>query len=266
MAMYRKVASAIMLISFVGGIAAILACAPPKYAIAPEPPEKYAFSAERGEAVFKIPERRPPGSVKLTVAVVSPVYVEKLPEQYSTLGKSFANSLGASLDEIIVAKGMTAKGPYEDLNIMTYPDKQASNLTLSPEVAITFSRATPVGSANTVFVTVRGSNVLCDVTKVEMGVGGWISMVLREPLSGEKMWVKKLELQKETVSFEVAYRKMQPGQTRPQVVYDTRQDAVALALNKMYPIILKTAWSYLDTNEMLVVNKRSEEVRKLKRY
>lgn len=255
----------IILVSLIGAMGWMLACAPPQYMVAPISPEKYAFSAERGSAAFSVPERNPAGSVKLTIAVVNPDYVEKMPTQYSLLARSFSNSLGSSLDEIIIAKGMTVKGPYENLEVIPYPDKKATNLTLSPRVAINFLGAREVGEKKTAFVTVRGKNILSDIIKYEMDVEGWISFEMREPLSAEKMWIKKLDLGKFTVNYEAAYR-LNHGNRTSELIFDTRQDAVALSLNTMYPKILKTAWNYLNTDEMIALNKKGEEVRKLKRY
>lgn len=254
----KELGFVVIVICFVGSIAWMLACAMPKYFVAPTPAERYGFA-------YSVPQRKPPGSVKLTIAVVNPEYIEKLSPQYSTLARSFSNALGASLDEIIVAKGMTAKGPYENLEIISYPDKQATDLTLSPRVSINFMRAKEVSAQNVVYVKSKGQNILGDIVTYEMDVEGWISLEMREPLSGEKMWIKKLDLGMFKVNYEVAYRRGD-GRRTNQDIFDTREDAVALSLGKMYPKILQTTWDYLNTDEMTVLNKKAEEIRKLKRY
>ena len=53
---------------------------------------------------------------------------------------------------------------------------------------------------------------------------------------------------------------------RSKPKFDTREDTVAKLFGKLYPKIMKTAWDYLNTDEMLMLKKTGEEIRKVKRY
>jgi len=53
---------------------------------------------------------------------------------------------------------------------------------------------------------------------------------------------------------------------RDKLIYDGKIDAMASALEKMYPIILEQFEKYLDTEEMLQLKKKGQEIRALKVY
>ena len=118
----------------------------------------------------------------------------------------------------------------------------------------------------------------------KMNVTGWISFVMQEPLSGEKMWVKKLELDPKEVTGvmqysaepeyvntygffgEVTGTRLVGYEQGDEMVYDGRVVALADAIESMYPIIIEKFYTYMDTNEILKLKAQTKEIRKLKRY
>lgn len=254
----RTTSKAIMTLGLVAFVGWILACALSPTIEAPSLTHQYSFTN------YEIPERRAPGSVPLTVAVVNPSFVEKV--GLKKLVKSFSGFLASSLDEIIVAKGMTAKGPYDSLDMITYPDKKGSDLTLTEKVFISaLPGREPINTETAWVNTETERNVLCDLVTYEMKVEAWIALEMREPLTAEKMWVKKIDLGEHTVQYQKAIKE-ERDRHRIRVLFDNREDAVAKLLNKLYPEIMKTAWDYLNTDEMLVLKRTAEEIRKDKRY
>jgi len=185
--------------------------------------------------------------------------------------KSFSGFLGSSLDEVIVAKGMTAKGPYDSLDMITYPDKKGSDLTLTGKLFISPGESELIDTERVSINSSSGRNVLCDLMTFEATVEVWITLEMREPLSGEKMWVKKIDLGTHTAEYQKAfaftYRK--GGKTmvrRAKPKFDTREDIIARLFDTLYPNIMETAWNYLNTDEMLMLKKTGGEIRKAKRY
>ncbi|MBI4709829.1 MAG: hypothetical protein HY759_01780 [Nitrospirae bacterium] len=49
-------------------------------------------------------------------------------------------------------------------------------------------------------------------------------------------------------------------------IYDERVKIFSDILKGAYPQIMKTAWNYLDTDEMLNLKLKSQEIRERKRY
>lgn len=235
-------------------IALMIACVPTaEYIVSDQAPPPFAR--------FSAPERKSPSSVKLTIAVVYPTLAEKWSSQYRDYVTRFANSIGTSLQEIILAKGMTVTGPYENIDMMTYPDKQAANLILTPTVSVAYSTPREVSRKRSVFIKKGDRIELGDIVKYEMDAEGWLNLELREPLSGEKMWIRKLYVDSFKVTYDYGY-----NTTRNFVIFDNKDAAVKSTINDVYTKILQQSWNYFNTDEMVMLNKKADEIRKAKRY
>ncbi len=274
-----KEKAAIIIISsvFVAMIALLLACAsqPARTYLQPLPHSPWG---DNYSYRYDPTEKKPTASVPATIIVVNPMYKEieesALRERiYSKVGKGFSASMGVDMDKIIVAKGMTSKGPYSSLEDVTYSDKKISDLTLAPKVYI--STDIKYGRME----TYSGYNQERQFTtrykrSFDMKIGAWISFAMQEPLSGQKMWVKKLDLEDITMSGEEYSESRRQYNSRGQfigygekeIVYDGRTDAMANALKQMYPIIMQKCWTYMDTEEILSLKDKVKEIRELKRY
>jgi hypothetical protein len=51
-------------------------------------------------------------------------------------GLDMLKALPSALTDLITAKGMTYRGPFEQLDTMTFPDKKGSDLALYPEIEL----------------------------------------------------------------------------------------------------------------------------------
>ena len=259
-------ATIIIIIGIFTTIGFMLACGPPSRVVKlPESKwgEKYFYS-------YEPPEKKAPGSVKITMAIVNPYFAEKaaIHPIYSKVAKGFAKSMAIDLDKIIIAKGMTITGPFESLDMMTYPDKKNANLTLTPGILInTQSRD----------ISQWASREEGGIRKtVEVKIDGWVVLEMREPLSSEKIWIKKIEVAEMAETPEIiaekvpVYRKQGdiiPAGYRPgNLLYDGRPDAMANMMKKMYPAIMQTCWKYIDSEEIVVLDEKAKEIRSLKRY
>jgi hypothetical protein len=261
---------------------ALVSCGmpPPTPALVPMPVspwgDRYSYS-------YETPESGQPGSVPVTIIVVDPdykdvesVFGEKL---YWNVGKGFSSSMAVDMDKLIIAKGMTVKGPVAVLDEITYSDKKGADLTLVPKVFFTVD-VEYVGEWQPVNV---GTPEIRMERQFAMKVGGWVSFVLMEPLTAEKMWIKKLEMEEILVAgFECAEAVPQLTETKGlfgqttgstvsgysagNVIYDGKLDALANALKKFYPTILSRFWTYLDPEELEGLKSKVDEIRKMKVY
>ena len=258
--------------TFCSGIVAtlgfILGCAPDQYQITHLPSshwnDNYFYN-------FEPKQQAPAASVHANVIVVNPFYKEAesafVDAIYAKVGKGFSKSMGVDLDKIIVAKGMTAIGPYATLDDATYPDKKGADLTLAPRVFLT-SDVRMSESYD------REYNGIGHLEKAfTMKLGGWVAYEMREPLSGQKMWVKKLELEEREIKgveiYEVTVLRrdeygavLQWGEGK--LVYSGRAEALADALKAYYPLIMEKAWTYLNTEEILDLKEKTKEIRERK--
>lgn len=279
---------AVRLIAALVLIGILSACAPmpqPERQLPPPPSspwgEKYSYR-------YEPPQNQAAASIPATIVVVNPFYKEAesaLSEQlYAKVAKGFSASMGVDMDKVVIAKGMTVKGPYASLDEITYSDKKGSDLTLAPKVFIT-THTKYLGDVQ--YLTYRndaGQEEVRGNREFEMNIGGWIAFVMQEPLSGEKMWIKKLELEDTVVrgveSYEATanystYRSgcfneiehsYLTGYTQGKLLYDGKADAVADMLKQIYPVIMEKCWTYIDADEILSLKEKVQEIRTLKRY
>jgi hypothetical protein len=218
-----------------------------------------------------------PGSVPVTVAVVNPSYKEEDSALgtplFAKVGKGLSNSMGTDLDKILIAKGVTTTGPFPSLSEITYSEKKDAALTLAPKVFIT----TEMKKVNETRQIYNSSPPRTEQDFV-MSITGWMVFIMQEPLSGEKMWIKKLELEPVTMEGTIANESvphyandgcggnMVVGYSAGNVLYDGRADAMASAMKKMYPVVLAQFQKYIDTDEMVQLKEKGKEIRALKVY
>lgn len=264
----KEIAAIIIIAGLIAAVGIMLACAPPQQAVR----QTRASWGENYSYSYEPPEKKVAKSVPITIAVVNPFY--KDPENalgkeiYSKVGRGFSKSMAVDMDRIIVTKGMTVKGPYADIEDMTFPDKKSTDLTLTPKVFV-------IAQIKEDMDWQRDYNTNSMIKIFELRVSGWIAFEMREPLSGEKIWIKKLELDEivergEIVAEVVPIRK--PGDFFPsgynpgKILTDNRPDAMADALKKVYPTVMAKFWSYINTEEILGLKAKTQEIRDLKRY
>jgi hypothetical protein len=247
---------------------------------------------------FALPMAKPPGSVNLTVVNIIPQYKDTLTQEYAggakmsasgvmtksmlNVFKSFAGSAGEDIEAQLVAKGMTTKGPL-DMSEVTYTDKKGADLTVLIHVILDVQYTDPKYIRQSAFVGGKQGKVYTG----NMSVGIKIFYYLLEPLSEEKMWIKKLDLGVQESDYEMAKEQEQYvsgtrfvsdgcgggyNQTTygwrdtNTFIYDSRTKIFSDVLKEAYPKIMKTAWSYFDPDEMLNLKMKSQEIRERKRY
>lgn len=236
----------------------------------------------------------PPTSEQITIAVVNPEYrveesVLRL-DAYRPVGKGFSASMGVDIDKVLISKGMTTKGPYPDLQEITYGDKKASDLTLAPQVFISVN-VKPVGGrplsdgttsqpGQPVFMGEYEPGKGWFVKDYEVTVRGWFVFAMHEPMSGEKMWVKRIELEDFSApamecfdADEQMYLHQDSGTMAHagwtcsnRLLRDFKPDVVADAFKKYYPTLLQKLLTYIDIEELKELKKKTAEIRELKRY
>jgi len=218
-------------------------------------------------------------SVEASIAVVNPSYREVesalMDPIYMQVGKGFSTSMGVDMDKILISKGMTVKGPFASLDEITYSDKKGSALTLAPKVFVV-TQIKYLGN----FRNVQGQSGVWMERDFEMSTSGWVSFVMQEPLSGEKMWLKKVELdpvvQRGVEAYEaipqytttrgLTVRTTLSGYSQGKLIYDGKVDGMADTLKQMYPIIMEKCWTFIDPEEVVALQEKGKEIRASKVY
>jgi hypothetical protein len=243
-------------LALVASLAVGCASAPPP--VAPYSP-RFSYSYPPGES---------PAS-DVTIAVVRPIDVNA---SQANSGKTLAQSskhmtkvendfnagIVAQLQELMNKKGFKQTGPFDDLNSMTFPDKKGADLTLTVQVGLSFA----VPPTNSNFEQGFGNQLVGGGVAVLESKGacsgsGFISLVMLEPLSGEKIWVKKIDVPSTEVDC--------TGKGTPEN-FNVIDNGVSALLEKAFQLTMKRAWDYISPEEIAMLKKQSQELRAKKVY
>lgn len=262
------------------------ACMPPAQQAAPEAPPA---APQAYHPNFKYKPAAPGEKVDVTVGVIEPVYsttraleYHKLYEKDKTLNEMLS-ALNASFAEILVAKGFNTKGPFVSLNDMTFPDKKGSDLLIYPEfdfqVSVETKNRRPAADAPKPQAD-EGGGLLGGLLKVNeakpaapaapvpmtcdgsVAVSGNIVFIVQEPLSGERMWVKRLDVSSASQSFPVKDCTEATGEERPREV----EDAWAKAHEIVYQTSMTALDKYVNGEEFQQFKRQAQELREKKSY
>jgi Neuraminyllactose-binding hemagglutinin precursor (NLBH) len=242
---YRRFFSIILLIGF--GVI-IVNCAPPPSQLQPTLPPNFSYE----------PPSTATKALNLTIGIVNPQYKTEFGGNESQSMKNlYSSSMGTDFEKIIIAKGFKTTGPFPSQNEMTYPDKERANLILVPEIAIEIKKV----------VTAKimpGGLFLPGKIDGYYSCNGFISLYLIEPLSGEKMWIKKIDLEPSQQEFHVKLFNDLNG----NIVKDERdstdngEQIIQQLLERSYQEVMTKAWDYLDPTEISNLMPQVDEVRK----
>lgn len=226
-----------------------LGCASAPPPIASYTPQfKYSYPA--GEA---------PAS-DVTIAIVRPVDSTGITDaQKEVCAKSaiaFNTAMTAQLQELFNKKGFKQTGPFDDLAAMTFPEKKAADLTLTPQVGLAIAGPQVATTHQDDMFGTRPGTIY--KTSGPCVVSGFVSFVMVEPLSGEKIWVKKVDVPPTEADCS--------GERSDGSINTIMANGGAHALEKVFTVVMKKAWDYLSPEEVTLLKKQSQELRAKKVY
>lgn len=198
-------------------------------------------------------------------------------------GIDMLKALPSALTDLITAKGMTYRGPFEQLDTMTFPDKKGSDLALYPEIELeAMWESSNFHAENRGFI--NGSTVgVCDV---KLSSKGRVSFVVIEPLSKETLWRKTVNVDAQEVMVpnqtgQVCQMQIQKGRTPPEGIPLTSQalsngsgpkldgelgNTYRKMLEATFSSVMKGIDTYINTEEFAALKHQSQELREKKVY
>lgn len=100
-----------------------------------------------------------------------------------------------------------------------------------------------------------------------MSAYGFVELILVEPMSEQKMWVKKIDLPGISENIRVDLLLGSDGSFNPLWQNKDNRDAALIGmLNESYPAVFDALWRYLDPEEVRHLAKESEDARRRKGY
>ncbi len=206
----------------------------------------------------------PAKSADVTLLLVNPKYGKEFKDEKEPIFKKFRKNMGVDFEELLVAKGYTIRGPFNSYDEVVFKDKQDSDLLM--EVEINFNAEAAQGtlkrSKNILASSMLGKNVYSYFLDGELYLGGKINIILKEPSTSEKLWVKSLPLEDKTVVLKTAkYENKRALDSAPGYLNPMQE-----VLDEYYQSSMNKAWKYLEPAELKQLKKQVQAIRKKKTY
>lgn len=209
---------------------------------------------------FTPPTTAAPGSADVVFAIVNASYAENQPWMQVWPFTDVSRNMGNDFQEIVSARGFNVRGPFATYDEITFPDKKASDLVLVPTLEIRLDIISPQVKKH---INILGPDSY--TVNGQAAVSGRVTLSLMESLSKERMWFKSVELQRTVVPFEG-----EKEYTAPPAGVDPSDPGISKPLGTtmetFYKKVMQAAWNYLDPEEMKIVKKQAEEIKKKKVY
>jgi hypothetical protein len=231
---------------------------------APLPASAPAEAPAVANFVFAVPNSAPPVSPPMPIAILQPrtagsLFFETLRAAPGAVPAAsvaqrtrfqVAEMLNASktdLERILIAKGFPSAGTFQTTDDMTFAQKERSSLILSPNMDVN--------------VDVVGGGF----GQAKMAtVSGTVSLEFIEPMSREKVWVKRVQLPPHTVQIKadapsfaeiLAAGKQAPN---PNAIGKV---AMTQLLNDFYATAMSKIWDQLDPREIQGLKKDADKLK-----
>ncbi len=207
--------------------------------------------------------------VDVTVAIVNPVVKGRVQEPD---GAEMLKALPTAIADLVTAKGMKYRGPFDQLDTLTFPDKKGSDLALYAEVEVD-AGWTPANSRQEQSTNYLTSSVsFTQVCDIAIKTKGRVSFVVVEPMTGESLWRKTVQIPESTktvapvkgtmclTSPVLGIEKTDPNQeTEVNNTYRKELEAV-------FQATMKGIDAYMNAEEFGVLKGQSQELREKKVY
>lgn len=250
-------------------------------------PMKYARDIKSHESMQELSGKLevPSGNKKkaetpFMVAFVEPTYElsgtnpqaefmrAQLAYKKSDLGKpeyltKLLRTLHTDLDYILLQKGIRVLGTYKSLDEMTFDQKKRAVYAFTPIFNIVVNENNTPGPG------------LGYSENGNFQINGYISLLLRDTMTGEKLWVKRLDAEPVQKPYELVAKFRQPVGTVGDMELllnsgvaekDNSDKALVEALSEFYTALGRKLWNHIDPEEWEKYLGQAADVRKGKRF
>lgn len=196
---------------------------------------------------YKPPQEIIQDSSKVTFLLINPKLSTGVSEDYQVRNpfKTFIKNLAIDFEEMLVAKGLPHKGPYDNYESVVFSDKNQADLCLEPEVDIQFT-----GSAlkhQQAFS--NGFGIVPDAYWYDgrMTIIGKLNLFCYAPHTHVKLWIKSIPLK--TKEFYLKSKHRYTGKNIP-LSDPGIWNVLVENMKEMYQSAMNTAWQQLDLTEL----------------
>ncbi len=170
------------------------------------------------------------------------------------------NGIKSDLGDILIAKGFSVRGPFDSYDLIPYADKKNIDMLLSPQIELHIKIKDQKSEVENIWAA-PPVNILTG----NVEVSGKVTVELREINTRELMWIKNVPFEEFEFSYRI--RNCHFYNKKHHIVFDLKTiiiTDVAKGVESQYPEIMVTIANLIDAEEMNIVKKQCQEVRKEK--
>jgi hypothetical protein len=235
-------------------------------AAAPAAPEKPPYQPNFTYAVADSGHK-----IDITLGIVAPQYSGDGVEWWKQnktdgISAAMARGLRTSFTELFTAKGFNAAGPFDSVDEMTFPEKKGCDFVLYPDFDVQISMVTRGGVQDQPKPETKifslGPSAAPSSCSAKLVMSGTILLTVKEPLSGEKIWIKKVDISQpdRMLDFTDTDCIVADGTLRGA------RDAWAKANEDVYQNVMKSLDRYVSVELFKDFQHQSQELRTKKVY
>lgn len=207
------------------------------------------------------------GSVGMILALLKPHYATAFWESASNeLFTGFQTALGNDIEELIVGKGFTMKGPFQAFDEMIFEDKKRTDIAIQIEISPQFTAAQGDWKSKLNFALVGGSYTTWTYTG-KVSLIGKINLSGIEPLTHEKIWSKSVSIPNiEGIAIQTSNRYERPLHGSEIYQDPGVYNAVGKALNAQYGGIMDKVAAHFNAEEFITLKNQIKELKSKKGF
>lgn len=205
-----------------------------------------------------------PGSAGMVLAFVRPYYASLFTSGGTELFRRFREALSKDIEQVIIARGFTMKGPYAALDEMLIGEKKAVDLTINIEIEPEFAA---VSGNWTKHASLLGPTYDKYTYSGTASLVGKINILGIEPLTNEKVWTKSVSIPNITnIQIETTTQYSRPLQGNEILQDPGIYNAIGKALTYQYTGIMDKIYAHFDPEELATHKDLIKELKSKKGY
>ena len=182
-------------------------------------------------------------------------------------GNDMLKAAKGDIEKVLIAKGFNTMGPFESIDEMTYSEKERASLLYVPNF-----------DANMDFMggDVAQGNPGTITQQATVNMRGSVSLAFLEPMTREKVWMKRFDLEPYSDSY-VASAQARQGDLVATLVTQmimggsqqnqkNQLEASVVVLNNFYQKAMNKMWDHLDPIEIEGLKAEANKLKGLKRF
>lgn len=240
-----------------------VSCSAPKQMASAVSKQTFAFDYTPKESARS-------GSASMVLAFIKPGYASNFVYSGNELFRRFKTGLSGDIEELIIAKGFTLKGPYEGRDEMVFDDKKRIDIAINIEISPAFSSVQGEWSSkyHANISLLKGSSPYYTYAYTgKVSLTGKINISGFEPLTNEKIWAKSVSIPNVENIPIVTQDNYTTRLTDAQIMEDPLvYNAVGKALTAQYDGIMDKISAHFSVDELKSLQAQIKELKSKKGF